>query len=101
MVSAASQQYGRSGATAAAAADVVWGGGGLLGRRAGIGVTSTGHCHPTVVKAVQEQAANVVHAQQNVIGAHEKGVSARSRIVSFLGWLCIRPCGSITITMSC
>merc|ERR1719324_1479664 len=32
----------------------------------GIGVVSTGHCHPTVVKAVQEQAANIVHAQQSV-----------------------------------
>lgn len=31
---------------------------------AGIGVTSTGHCHPRVVAAVQEQAAKVVHAQQ-------------------------------------
>jgi len=31
----------------------------------GIGVLSTGHCHPTVVKAVQEQAAKVSHAQQS------------------------------------
>merc|ERR1719262_467311 len=30
----------------------------------GIGVLSTGHCHPTVVKAVQEQAAKISHAQQ-------------------------------------
>ncbi len=41
----------------------------------GIGVTSTGHCHPAVVKAVQEQAATIVHAQQNIFGAHEKAVS--------------------------
>jgi len=33
---------------------------------AGIGVVSTGHCHPTVVAAVQEQATQVVHAQQSV-----------------------------------
>ncbi|CAG8478647.1 10919_t:CDS:2 [Paraglomus brasilianum] len=32
----------------------------------GIGVVSTGHCHPKVVKAVQEQAANLHHAQVNV-----------------------------------
>ncbi|KAI8388757.1 pyridoxal phosphate-dependent transferase [Radiomyces spectabilis] len=32
----------------------------------GIGVTSTGHCHPTVVKAVQEQAAKISHAQVNM-----------------------------------
>ena len=42
---------------------------------AGIGVTSTGHCHPAIVKAVQEQAATIVHAQQNIFGAHEKAVS--------------------------
>lgn len=29
----------------------------------GIGVTSTGHCHPKVVKAAQEQVAKLVHAQ--------------------------------------
>ncbi|KAG2208787.1 hypothetical protein INT46_003048 [Mucor plumbeus] len=32
----------------------------------GIGVTNTGHCHPTVVKAVQEQAANMSHGQVNI-----------------------------------
>ncbi|ORX45098.1 aminotransferase class-III [Hesseltinella vesiculosa] len=32
----------------------------------GIGVTNTGHCHPTVVKAVQEQAANLTHGQVNI-----------------------------------
>lgn len=29
----------------------------------GIGVTATGHCHPKVVKAAQEQVAKLVHAQ--------------------------------------
>ena len=28
---------------------------------AGIAVTSTGHCHPEVVKAIQEQAAQLIH----------------------------------------
>ena len=28
---------------------------------AGIGVCSTGHCHPEVVKAIQEQAAELIH----------------------------------------
>ncbi|KAI8364700.1 pyridoxal phosphate-dependent transferase [Radiomyces spectabilis] len=32
----------------------------------GIGVTSTGHCHPTVVKAVQDQAARIPHGQVNI-----------------------------------
>jgi 4-aminobutyrate aminotransferase len=28
---------------------------------AGIAVTSTGHCHPDVVRAIQDQAANLIH----------------------------------------
>lgn len=40
----------------------------------GIGAVSTGHCHPRVVAAVQQQAARVVHAQQNIFAAHEAGV---------------------------
>lgn len=31
----------------------------------GIGVTNTGHSHPAVVQAIQEQAAKVMHAQVN------------------------------------
>ena len=31
----------------------------------GIGVTNTGHAHPKVVKAVQEQAGKIMHAQVN------------------------------------
>ena len=31
----------------------------------GIAVTSTGHCHPAVVAAIQEQAARFIHAQVN------------------------------------
>lgn len=33
----------------------------------GIGVTSTGHCHPKVVAAVQEQAANLLHGQYTTV----------------------------------
>jgi 4-aminobutyrate aminotransferase len=32
---------------------------------AGIAVVSTGHCHPRVVAAIQEQAAKLIHAQVN------------------------------------
>eukprot|EP00462_Mataza_sp_D1_P005539 CAMPEP_0175120988 /NCGR_PEP_ID=MMETSP0087-20121206/921_1 /TAXON_ID=136419 /ORGANISM="Unknown Unknown, Strain D1" /LENGTH=402 /DNA_ID=CAMNT_0016402485 /DNA_START=83 /DNA_END=1292 /DNA_ORIENTATION=- len=32
----------------------------------GIGVTGTGHCHPTVVKAVQRQAESLAHGQVNI-----------------------------------
>ncbi|KAK9760934.1 hypothetical protein K7432_014564 [Basidiobolus ranarum] len=33
---------------------------------AGIGVTSTGHCHPKIVKAAQEQVGNLIHGQVNL-----------------------------------
>jgi len=33
----------------------------------GIGVTSTGHCHPAVVAAIQQQASNLIHGQINII----------------------------------
>jgi 4-aminobutyrate aminotransferase len=32
----------------------------------GIAVVNTGHCHPKVVQAVQEQATKVAHAQMNI-----------------------------------
>src|SRR5688500_3222664 len=33
----------------------------------GIGVTNTGHCHPRVVAAIQEQAAKLIHGQINIV----------------------------------
>lgn len=35
----------------------------------GIGVTSTGHCHPRVVAAIQDQASKIIFAQQNILPA--------------------------------
>ncbi len=34
---------------------------------AGIGVTSTGHCHPRVVAAIQAQAADLIHGQVTTV----------------------------------
>lgn len=34
---------------------------------AGIGVTSTGHCHPRVVAAAQEQVGQLIHGQYTTI----------------------------------
>src|ERR671929_926419 len=34
---------------------------------AGIGVTSTGHCHPRVVEAAQRQVANLIHGQYTTV----------------------------------
>jgi 4-aminobutyrate aminotransferase len=33
----------------------------------GIGVTSTGHCHPRVVAAIREQAGDLIHAQYTTV----------------------------------
>jgi 4-aminobutyrate aminotransferase len=33
----------------------------------GIGVTSTGHCHPRVVEAIREQSGKLIHGQANVV----------------------------------
>ena len=51
----------------------------------GIGVTSTGHCHPTVVAAAQEQVGRVIHAQYTTV-AHrpmleEQGTRVKIAIV--------------------
>ncbi|HEX9683811.1 MAG TPA: aminotransferase class III-fold pyridoxal phosphate-dependent enzyme [Acidimicrobiales bacterium] len=34
---------------------------------AGIGVTSTGHCHPRVVEAIQKQASELIHGQYTTV----------------------------------
>jgi 4-aminobutyrate aminotransferase len=33
----------------------------------GIGVTSTGHCHPRIVEAIREQAGKLIHGQVNIL----------------------------------
>jgi 4-aminobutyrate aminotransferase len=40
---------------------------GYLDFTCGIGVTNTGHCHPRVVAAVQEQAGLLLHGQANIV----------------------------------
>jgi 4-aminobutyrate aminotransferase len=42
-------------------------GGRYLDFTCGIGVTSTGHAHPRVVQAVQEQAGKLIHGQANIV----------------------------------
>jgi 4-aminobutyrate aminotransferase len=54
----------------------------------GIGVVNTGHAHPTVVRAIQEQAAKLVHGQQNIL-YHEPGLELHTRLAGLLpgsGW---------------
>ena len=45
----------------------------------GIGVTNTGHSHPRVVAAIADQAAKVIHAQQNIV-YHEPGLELHARL---------------------
>ncbi len=49
----------------------------------GIGVTNTGHAHPRVVKAVQDQAAKLLHGQQNIV-YHEPGLRLYERVATLL-----------------
>jgi 4-aminobutyrate aminotransferase len=49
----------------------------------GIAVTNTGHCHPRVVAAIQEQAAKIIHAQQNIF-AHEPMLKAAAALTETL-----------------
>ena len=45
----------------------------------GIGVTNTGHAHPRVAAAIAEQAAKVIHAQQNIV-YHQPGLRLHNRL---------------------
>jgi 4-aminobutyrate aminotransferase len=49
----------------------------------GIAVTNTGHSHPRVVAAIQEQAAKIIHAQQNIF-AHEPMMLAAQSLTETL-----------------
>ncbi len=45
----------------------------------GIGVTNTGHAHPRVAAAIAEQAAKIIHAQQNIL-YHQPGLELHDRL---------------------
>ena len=45
----------------------------------GIAVTNTGHAHPRVVAAIADQAAKVIHAQQNIV-YHQPGLQLHARL---------------------
>ncbi len=49
----------------------------------GIAVVNTGHCHPRVVQAIQEQAAKIIHAQANIF-AHEPMMRAAVELTATL-----------------
>src|SRR2546430_9224229 len=45
---------------------------------AGIAVVSTGHCHPEVVKAIQQQAAELIHMRSE---EHTSELQSQSHLV--------------------
>jgi 4-aminobutyrate aminotransferase len=45
----------------------------------GIAVTNTGHAHPLVAAAIAEQAAKIIHAQQNIL-YHKPGLELHERL---------------------
>ena len=65
---------------------------------AGIGVTSTGHCHPRVVAAAQEQVAKLIHGQYTTVMhrplltlAERLGEVLPEPLDSVCGWRARRP----------
>lgn len=55
----------------------------FLDYSAGIGVTSTGHAHPRVVEAIANQAARLLHGQQNIV-YHQPGLAVHQRLANTL-----------------
>lgn len=55
----------------------------FLDYSSGIGVTNTGHAHPRVVAAIQQQAAKLLHGQQNIV-YHEPGLVLHERLSHLL-----------------
>ena len=51
----------------------------------GIAVTSTGHYHPTVVAAVQAQAATLVHAQMGIV-CHDPMLKLIEKLQPLVPW---------------
>ena len=45
----------------------------------GIAVTNTGHAHPRVAAAIADQAAKIIHAQQNIL-YHKPGLELHERL---------------------
>ncbi|CAL5226943.1 g9827 [Coccomyxa viridis] len=55
-----------------------------LDMAAGIGVVSTGHCHPKVVKAIQDQASQLIHSGQNIFTSNVAQVGLLDRMLKIV-----------------
>jgi 4-aminobutyrate aminotransferase len=59
------------------------GGNAYLDFTAGIGVTSTGHCHPKVVEAAQRQAGRLIHGQYGIV-KHDQLLTLMDRLAHLM-----------------
>jgi 4-aminobutyrate aminotransferase len=50
----------------------------------GIGVTNTGHCHPKVVEAIQEQAAQLIHT--SIVAHQPRAIELAQRLTKHAPW---------------
>ena len=56
----------------------------LLDLTSGIGVTSTGHSHPTVVDAIKKQAETMIFSQQNCLPASPASIQLVEELKSIM-----------------
>ena len=55
-----------------------------LDMTSGIGALSTGHSHPKVIKAIQEQSEKIIHAQQNCFFSHQPQIDLTKKLLSII-----------------
>jgi 4-aminobutyrate aminotransferase len=65
----------------------------------GIGVTNTGHSHPRVVAAIAEQAARMLHGQQNIV-YHKPGLLLHERLPRYFPGAAEAPAGEYGVFLS-
>jgi len=50
----------------------------------GIGVLATGHCHPRIVTAAQDQLTKLIHAPQLLFASHEPQINILNKMQTIL-----------------
>ena len=56
----------------------------ILDMTAGIGALSTGHSHPNIVNAINNQSNNLIHAQQNCFLSHQPQIDLTKRLLEIM-----------------
>lgn len=55
-----------------------------LDMTAGIGALSTGHSHPNIIKAINDQSKRIIHAQQNCFFSHQSQIDLTKKLLSIM-----------------